>query len=101
MKHSSTRHAGHLCPWLLVPLRVWTPAAAGAKPCGQQLEETLPEGSAAGGVENKVDAEMGVLQLHEELLQVPHGDLVRVLLAAPQAAEEGVHPDHVTVEAEE
>lgn len=44
---------------------------------------------------------MGVLQLHEELLQVPHGDLVRVLLAAPQAAEEGVHPDHVTVEAEE
>lgn len=82
-------------------MRVGTPAAAGAKPSGQQLEETLPEGGAAGGVKNKVDAEVGVLQLHEELLQVPHGDLVRLLLAAPQAAEEGVHPDHVAVGAGE
>lgn len=96
----NTRHAGRPC-LLLVPLRVGAPSAAGAEPRGQELEQTLPEGGAAGGVEDEVDAEVRVLQLHEELLQVPHGDLVRLLLAAPQTAEEGVHPDYVAVGEEE
>ena len=82
---------------LLVPLRVGAPAAAGPDLSGQQLEETFSEGGAAGGVEDEVDAEVRVLQLHEELLQVPHSDLVRFLITAPQTAEEGVHPDDVAV----
>lgn len=82
---------------LLVPLGVRAPTTAGADLRGQQLKETLSEGGAAGGVEDEVDAKVRVLQLHEELLQVPHGDLVCLLLAAPQAAEEGVHPDDVAV----
>ena len=82
---------------LLVPLRVRTAAATRADLGGQQLEETFPEGGAAGGVEDKVDAEVRVLQLHEQLLQVPHQHLVRLLLAAPKTAQEGVDANHMAV----
>ncbi|MPC53537.1 hypothetical protein E2C01_047432 [Portunus trituberculatus] len=94
----STHHKGRPgVSLLLVPLGVRTAAATRADLGGKQLEETLPEGGAAGGVEDKVDAEVRVLQLHEELLQVPHQHLVCLLLAAPETAEEGVDANHVAV----